>query len=211
MFVKFSDEDEGGVQRDMFTAFWDQCYSLLFDGCSTLVPLLHSQMDLTEFITVGRVMSHGYLATGILPDRIALPVLIIALLGPGTVIPDHIYIEAFMDFLSITERQTVTKAMNSTDNNFQRELLNQLVCILSRFECRQLPAPLSLLKMIVQAAKYEFLIKPAAVLSLLHSGVPSIHQPFWKNKSVQDIYTLHCSVVATPEKVIALQESDPCS
>jgi len=50
MFVKFSDEDEGGVQRDMFTAFWDQCYSLLFDGCSTLVPLLHSQMDLTELL-----------------------------------------------------------------------------------------------------------------------------------------------------------------
>ena len=46
-------------------------------------------------------MSHGYLATGILPDRIALPVLIIALLGPGTVILDqvlpNIYIEAFID------------------------------------------------------------------------------------------------------------------
>jgi len=100
----------------------------------------------------------------------------------------------------------MTKAMDSTDNNFQRELLNQLVCILSQFEWRQLPTPLSLLKMIVQAAKYEFLIKPAAILSLLHSGVPSIHQPFWMNKSVQDIYTLHCSVVATPEKVIALLE-----
>ena len=214
MFVKFLGEaavDEGGVQRDMFTAFWDRCYSLLFDGCSTLVPMLHPQMDLMEFVTVGRVMSHGYLATGILPDRIVLPVLIVALLGPGTVIPDYIFIETFMDFLSITERLTLRKAMDSTDNNFQPELLNQLVCILSRFGCRQLPTPLCLLKMIVQAAKYEFVIKPAAVLSLLHSGVPSIHQPFWKNKSVQDMYTLHCSLVATPEKVIAFLESDPCS
>jgi len=48
---------------------------------------------------IGRVMSHGYLATGILlPDRIALPVLIIAPLGHSR------YIEALMDFLRITDR-----------------------------------------------------------------------------------------------------------
>ena len=93
IWMKFAGEagiDEGGVQRDMYTAFWDDCYSLLFEGATTLVPMVHPRIDLSQFVTIGRVISHGYLATGILPDRIALPVLISAVCGLDVTIPEHV-------------------------------------------------------------------------------------------------------------------------
>ena len=116
IWMKFAGEagiDEGGVQRDMYTAFWDDCYSLLFEGATMLVPMVHPQIDLSQFVTIGRVISHGYLATGILPDRIALPVLISAVRGLDVTIPEHILLEAFVDFVSATERVTLRSAIDA--------------------------------------------------------------------------------------------------
>jgi len=215
IYVKFSGEkavDEGGVQRDMYTAFWDQCYSKLFEDSTTLVPMVHPGMDFTQFMTIGKIISHGYLVTGILPDRIVLPVLIASVLGPGVSIPDNVLVEAFADFLSITERLTVKKALECPYSTFQAEVLDKLISLLARFGCRQVPAPSTLLKMIIiHTAKCEFLIKPAAALSLMHSGIPSIHQKFWKEKSADEIFTIHFKQVASPEKVISLLKSEPCT
>jgi len=98
----------------MYTAFWDDCYSLLFEGAATLVPMVHPHIDLSQFVTIGRVISHGYLATGIFPDRIALPVLISAVHGVGVSIADSILIEALVDFVSATERINLKRVLNAT-------------------------------------------------------------------------------------------------
>ena len=83
------------------------------------------------------------MATGILPDRVALPVLIAAPLGLGIKIPSHVLIKAFANFVSDTERVSLQDAINSTTNasSFQPHLLNKLICILSRFGCGQVPMP----------------------------------------------------------------------
>jgi len=51
--------------------------------------MVHPEVDLAQLIIIGKIISHGYLTTGILPDRIALPVLIASVLGPGVSIPDN--------------------------------------------------------------------------------------------------------------------------
>ena len=163
LYIKFTGEagvDEGGIQRDMFSAFWVECYSKLFEGSTTVVPMVYPQIDMSQYITIGRIISHGYMATGILPDRVALPVLIASLLGPGIEVPNHVLIEAFMDLVSGTERASLKDAINSTANasSFQPNLLNKLICILSRFGSRQVPTPSSLSTMIVRTARYEFCI-----------------------------------------------------
>ena len=33
--------DEGGVQRDMYSAFWEQAYKQLFEGVTVLIPMIH--------------------------------------------------------------------------------------------------------------------------------------------------------------------------
>lgn len=51
---------------------------------------------MTLYAILGRVVSHGYLASGILPDRIAVPTLIAVLLCPHVKIPTNIMIQALI-------------------------------------------------------------------------------------------------------------------
>ena len=101
--IEFESEeaiDHGGVQREMFSAFWEQAYLQPFEGATILIPLLHHKTD-TVF---GRILSHGYLVTGFLPIRIALPTLICMLLVPGRLIPSDIVEGAFLDYLCCVEK-----------------------------------------------------------------------------------------------------------
>ena len=59
--------------------------------------MIHLQITISTFAIIGRNISHGCLAIGILPDCISLPVLISAILGLSIKIPD--YINIFVDVL----------------------------------------------------------------------------------------------------------------
>ena len=188
MCVKFEGEvgvDEGGVQRDMYTAFWQEAYTHLFEGSTTVIPMVHSQMDLQVYALLGRVISHGYLATGILPDRITLPSLLVALLGPSVTVSTSILLDAFLDYVSATERAILKQAIDNHDGSFE---VDQIVAILSRFGCRAVPTPASLISMIEQAARYEFCLKPAAALSAIHSGIPSNHKHFGVENLLKQLF-----------------------
>ena len=91
----------------MFSAFWEQAYLQPFEGATILIPLLHHKTD-TVF---GRILSHGYLVTGFLPIRIALPTLVCMLLVPGMLIPSDI-VEG-----GIPEWTAATTAVGLTHNN----------------------------------------------------------------------------------------------
>lgn len=74
--IKFSGEealDYGGVQRDMFSAFWEVVYSKYFEGATILIPMVHPQMDMTVYPILGRILSHGYLITVICPVKLLCP------------------------------------------------------------------------------------------------------------------------------------------
>jgi len=54
IFIKFNGEkgiDNGGVQHDMFSSFWEVAYHKLFEGAATLT--VHPQMDLSIFPVIG--------------------------------------------------------------------------------------------------------------------------------------------------------------
>ena len=76
LVVKYKGEkaiDDGGVQRDVFSAFWSNAYARLFEGSKTLILMVHPSLDLSIFPLLGRIISHGYLACSFLPVKIALP------------------------------------------------------------------------------------------------------------------------------------------
>ena len=37
--------DLGGIQCEMYSAFWEKAYQLLFEGATTLIPMIHPQTD----------------------------------------------------------------------------------------------------------------------------------------------------------------------
>ena len=207
MFIKFVGEigvNEGGLQRDMFTAFYEEAYAHLFEGATTVIPMVRCQMDMATYALLGRIISHGYLVTGILPDRIALPSLLVALLGPSVKISTSTLLDAFLDYISATERTVLKKALDNCNATYKPEELDQIIAILSRFGCRMVPTPSLLISIIEQAAKYEFCLKPAAALAIIHSGIPLCHKSYWNKKSPEDIVSCHFKLIATPAKVIAM-------
>ena len=208
--VSFSSEsalDFGGVCRDMYSAFWEECYKSFFDGASLLVPLL--QCDFDAYHILGQVMSHGYLVCGHLPVRIALPILITALLGPANVkeseIPTSIFIEAFMDYISITERKTITLALECKEPKFDVQMQSDVLSILSRFACRKMVNPNNLTQLITLAAKYEFYRKPVAITTLIHNGIPNIQKVFWKDLGIEGISNF---LVVSADKLLKVLTSE---
>ena len=62
--IKFTGElgvDEGGIQRDMFSAFcMKECYSMLFEGSITVVPMVYPQIDMSQYTTISSAWFQKY-------------------------------------------------------------------------------------------------------------------------------------------------------
>ena len=198
-------QDLGGLQRDMFSEFWDIVYERFFEGATTLSPMIHPQLDLTVYPIFGRIISHGYLAVGILPIRIALPSLVCMLLGPSVFIPSHVVINSFIEYVSTSERRILKDALTfDKEGVFPQSVQDNLLNVLSRFGCRLLPKPSNLMELIEQVARYEFIAKPSAAISQINSEIPLNHRNFWNGKTANDLWELYRRLGVTSSKVISL-------
>jgi len=56
---------------------------------------------------VGSILPHEYLVAGILPVRITLSTLLCILLGPTTLLPQDILMNAILDFVTNDEKTTI--------------------------------------------------------------------------------------------------------
>lgn len=207
--VRFKDEraiDAGGVARDALSAFWEHAYITMFDGGSLLIPAVHHKVDMNKFPILGKIISHGYLVCGHLPLRIAFPVIASSLLGPHVKIPDEIILESFVDYLVQYEGQTLKKAFQAAavSSKFSQQLSSELLSLLSRHGCVEVPKPANVKSLVTQVAHHEFTIKVLAATHAIHSGLPLDHQLFWGKFSVSQLYSLYRSLAATPEKVIGM-------
>ena len=209
--IQFIDEkaiDAGGVSRDSFSAFFDEAYRNLFDGSSFLYPTIHACVDMA-FPVLGAVISHGYLAVGVFPDRIAFPCLAAALLGPTTTISDSILEESFISSLSTHEASVLRNAFSCTASRYVPEVESELTSIFANHGVRGIPKPENVKRLLVQASAYTFLMEPAAALHMISSGVPTSHAPFWKNETVGNLYKLYKTMLLSPSKVLSLLV-EPC-
>lgn len=207
--IKFEGElavDSGGVSRDFCSAFWETAYEKAFDGNILLSPALHSGIDLESLKVIGAIVSHMYLAVGFIPVRVAFPSLACILFGPNVDIPNEFMLETFINSLCAHERECIGSAVKMSA--FSSEQRQQLTIILGRYGGRNIPSPESLKCNILQAAKYEFIIKPCAALTVIYAGIPSRHRAFWEKISIYEFHAWCVALTATPTKVLSVLEDD---
>ena len=164
-------------------------------------------------------MSHGYLATGTLADKIALPSLIHI---PSVALPTDITMDAFLDHVSAAERSLLRRALQST-SSFPSSLATKLSSnhthkVWMKSSPKHIKFSIITTKrssnhthqVWMQDDSYskpknmavdEFCIKPAATIVLMNAGV---RKSFWATKSPQDIQRIHRALTATPSKVISM-------
>ena len=179
----------------------------LFDGAHMLQPALNPFIDMGVFCTVGAVISHAFLTTGFLPDRISFPCLASILLGPTTAaqISDKLLQMSFIESLSAHEATIMLNAAQQNDS-FSADLEANIFRILSCYGCRHLPNPGYLEELPVQCARCVFLTMPASVLALMHGGIPHLHLPFWKSYSIDELHALLTSLTVSAQKIQDLLE-----
>ena len=193
----------------MFSAYWEEAYKLFFDVSALLVPALHYNIDVSVFPSLGTVLSHGYLASGFMPTRIAFPVLATILLGSNVKVPSSILVESFAKCLSSFEAAVIKKALASADKDFTPEVKASLIAILSQYGCRVCPNPETLPLQLASTAHFEFQVKPLAACCSIANGIPLDEKEFWKSYSVEQLYSLYLALNATPQQVLSiLQEPD---
>lgn len=125
------------------------------------------------------------------------------LLGPRASIPDWIRCDAFLDYVSATEREVFKDALGGSCSAFSPEVQEKLLSTLSRFGCPQMPTPSNqLMACLLQVARFEFCSKPAAAISLMHSGVPLCHTGFWRERAVEGLSSIYKALAVSSRKVL---------
>lgn len=145
--------DAGGVVRDVFSAFWEEAVTRLFDGAGVVIPAVTPHSDMIVYCVLGTVLSHGFLESGYLPVRIAFPVVACALKGAFTDIPDPILLQSLLDYLSTYEADVVREAL--TVSEFSVTTCDCLLDMVSRFGCVQIPTPANLKTILIQVAHHD--------------------------------------------------------
>lgn len=203
--------DTGGVCRDMYSAFWNEAYLKHFDGESLLVPAVHPNTNLAVLPILGTIISHGFMVSGFLPIRVAFPVLAAVLCGTDVKLPDVILVESFVDYLSSYESSILREAVHFAQQQqqqqaFSKQMVTELISILSRLGCTEIPNPANIKLLIANIAKHQLIAKPLGALFTLRSGVPSIYHAFWNLFSVEKLFSLYKSLNASPASVLKMIE-----
>ena len=60
IIVKYVGEKIWVCRGTCFWHFGEKACSVLFEGVTTLIPMVHPQIDLSVYSIVGRILSHSY-------------------------------------------------------------------------------------------------------------------------------------------------------
>lgn len=178
--ASFKDEmgtDVGGVTRDVFSCFWGEAYSSMFDGEVFKVPFVPTSKIAEAqaiFCKLGRIFSHGYLLTGKIPIRIAQASLLSMLFGMEHV-SDEVLLDSFLSYVTPWEKKMLECRIkgNQLPPNQQDEMLGLFI----RMGMRTVPSTTmeGFVKQVNDMARSELLFKPAMALEWMKRGIPSSH------------------------------------
>lgn len=210
-FVGEKAVDLGGVTRDVFSAFFEEAYLKCFDGSSLLTPSDCPLLDSQPLSTLGTIISHVYLLTGMLPAKIAFPTILLPTVAS---IPDKVLTQCFVDNLSNLDASTLTQgllAVSAGDKAFKADLQLRLITLLSMFNVRQIPTVENLSKLLIGVTKHHFLRKPAAAIAEMSSGVPEQHRKFWSKVGCGQLFSIYNALQASPKKVLDIVREVDCA
>ena len=210
LYVKFVGEqaiDDGGVTRDFYSAFWEAAYMKYFDGSNLLLPAVHPGAQFSCYSTLGAIVVHGYLISGVLPVKIPLPVLCKCLVHPGAVIPVDTLMKSFADILNPYEAGILHSCLNfqlqhPTATEYPSDLHWRILGIMSNYGCRTIPKPANLKTLIFEVATTEYCVKPMAAIYNIYNGIPEHLKAVFSSMQIEDFLSVYEALTVSASKVL---------
>ena len=134
------------------------------------MPAVNPNTNLQILLLLGKILVHGFIVCDFLPVHLAFLVIAAILHGPNMVLSDDVYLESLLDYISTHDISSIREALR--EKAFTSSLTVILLAILSRLGCTQVPTPLNIRQLLIDAAKHQFKIKPLGALCSMYSGVP---------------------------------------
>ena len=147
------------------------------------------------FPTLGKILSHGYIACGFLPVHISFPVIAAVFLGPDVQISDTIL---FITYLSYHDACILKSAFSELGSKtFSCNLQSSLMILLGKYGCRQVPSPENIKSLVTKVARHTSVVKPLASLYAMFGGIAAEHKGFWKDVTVDHLMEVYLASNAT--------------
>ncbi|XP_030593917.1 uncharacterized protein LOC115786048 isoform X2 [Archocentrus centrarchus] len=146
-----------GIIRDILTNFWNLFYATKTCGTTYKIPALHHSFQEREWAAVARVLAFGWHKFQYLPVQLAPPFLTQAL---SLSTSENNLVQAFFNFISPTEKDVLTEALD----NFTMANEEELFSILSSHNCTLLPTEGNLSKLVEEIAYKEMVQEPAFII-----------------------------------------------
>lgn len=213
--VNFCNEpalDMDGVKREAFTLFWEKVMPLYFDGTTTYVPRISPSIDESVYVTLGRILSHGFVMVGVFPTMINEVFFSILMAGNENVRDDD-FLEGFLEFVSCYESLRLRQILEECgSHNLLDPSTNFLVDFLSDFGVTKMQNVNNLKAILVSVAKTELWNKAVMAANAMKQGLlEGVYRDLWLPASSELVSDLYRSLQVTTEKVLSLITVDETS
>ena len=108
------------------------------------MPSIHPHA-ISQYNVLRSILSHGFMSSSILPNRLDFPVIASTLLGSNVVISDEIIVDSFTDHVSNFEGSVFREALVIAESQFSPQLEAGLLNMLSTRDCREIPTPANII------------------------------------------------------------------
>ncbi|XP_061180800.1 uncharacterized protein LOC133189443 [Saccostrea echinata] len=203
-FVSEHGSDMNGVSRDAYSAFWIEFFRRSAEGEESRVPALNSKWQGDEWQAIGRLFAKGFVDQNVFPIQMSPVTTIVVSFGEASV-TDKILNDAFLSYISKTERDTLSSALNK--ETFDEEMFDDLLDLLDRFSCKQRPTKENLHSLLNNIAHKELIQKPKYATDNMALGCRDALLSHFL--SVEKILITYQDMEPTPKKVLKMIEAIP--
>ena len=148
-------EDEDGVSREAYTAFWEEFCCAHTEGNEECVPVLYTDYSGEHWEAVGRILLKGYQDHTVFPLQLASAFIMALILGEEAV-DDKTLLESYNHYLSETERDILHKAQSQEMTEDDKE---EIIDFLSENGERSIPKSRADVKNLVKNIAHKKIIQ----------------------------------------------------
>ena len=201
--------DLDGLKREAYSLFRKQTLEAYFEGSSTFVPRVSPEIEESTMRTLGRIISHQYILTGIFPVHINRAFMVATLCGRQA-LSDEDLLEAFLEYVSENEFQELKAVLIQAEHEeLSAESCVFLLDFFSDYQVTKRPQASNLKATLVQVAKNELLSKPAMAMDGMRGGLSDgDFGNLWKC-SKEEVAKIYDMMQLMPQRVILMLSEDP--